>query len=490
MTTIVFHVILLGVFLKFCLVYILVASRSMAFSTSIPSTRDVVKALKTLNLEKTRNLVFHLGVPPTALDDIKDEFSGDTRKQKYVEKWLDIDTNASWEKLVSGLREIDMTVLAAEVESEHKTTEAPPPASYTPFLAPLPLAQPISAPAQLEAAPLDLPVVASTPPALTPTPANSQVLAVSEARVEEVRVSIEVESTTEAPPPASSYTYTIPTSIPQLMSALSQQEEVASLPAVASTAAALALANSHFPTVSEARVEEVRASIECFKELFTDLTVDVELELVEKEDQDRLFFKRFRSYLLALPVAKEGVHVSFFHKSEKKILRTKNIEKLFPILNRYSNYSNYEIIVVVAKKFCAAPVRQGMLTYRDTHILFEKNTTVNVYLCAISAPPESDIFAGFTEMAMKINKPSNICTLYEIRQLKESIARNASLHAYSVYIEAKRVESVRVVLRFPEECGWSVAGVMTAEFMETHQLTDVTFDGEDLKSYLVSQSVV
>ena len=166
------------------------------------------------------------------------------------------------------------------------------------------------------------------------------------------------------------------------------------------------------------------------------------------------------------------------------------MQKLFYFLKCYSNYSNYEIIVVVAKKFCAAPVRQSMLTYRDSHITFEKNTTVNVYLCAISAPPASDIFVGFTDMAMKINKPSNICTLYEIRQLKESIARNGSLHAYSVYIEAKRVESVRVVLRFPEECGWSVAGVMTAEFMETHQLTDVTFDGEDLKSYLVSHSVV
>ena len=205
----------------------------MASSTSIPSTRDVVKALKTLNLEKTRNLVFHLGVPPTALDDIKDEFSGDTRKQKYVEKWLDIDTSASWEKLVSGLREIDMTVLAAEVESASKTPP-PGPASYT-YTIPFSMAQPISAPAQLEAAPLDLQVIASTP-ALTPTPANSQVLA-----------------------------------------------------------------------VSEARVEEVRASIEDFKELFTDLTVDVELDLVEKEDQDRLFFKRFQSYLLALPAAKEGV---------------------------------------------------------------------------------------------------------------------------------------------------------------------------------------
>ena len=30
---------------------------------------------------------------------------------------------------------------------------------------------------------------------------------------------------------------------------------------------------------------------------------------------------------------------------------------------------------------------------------------------------------------------------------------------------------------------------MTAEFMEAHQLTDVTLDGEDLKSYLVSHSL-
>ena len=385
----------------------------MASNTSRPSTRDVVKALKALSIEKTRHLALHLGVPSNALDDVKDEFSGDTRKEKYVEKWLDIDTNASWEKLVSGLREIDMPVLAAEVEP---ATEAPPPTSYT---------------------------------------------------------------------------YTIPTavlaSIPQLQQLISarSRSEAAPLPAVASTAAAL-----HFPTVSEARVEEVRASIECFEDRFTDLTVDVELDLVEKEDQERLFFKRFQSYLLALPAAKKGVHVSFFRKSANDILKSKEAQKLFYILKCYCDYSNYEIIVVVAKKFCTTPVRQRMLTYRDSHVEFEKNTTVNVYLCAISAPPESKIFIGYTKMSMKINKPSNICTLYDIRQLKESIARNASLHSHSMYIEVPEEGSVRVVLRFPEECGWSVAGVMTAEFMETHQLSDVTFDGEDLKSYLVSLSVV
>ena len=373
-------------------------------SATRPSTREVVKALKALSIEKTRNLVFHLGVPPTALDDIEQEYSGDTRKQKFVEKWLDIDTDASWEKLVYGLREIDMTVLAAGVESEYERTEALPSASKV---------------------------------------------------------------------------------------AVSQPVQTASLPVVALTPASLTPANSNrLPAANEARVAEVRANIGLFKELFTDLTVDVELELFQSENQDHLFFKRFQSYLLALPAAKEGVHVSFFRKSANNILKSKKVQKLFHILKFYCNYSNYEIIFVVVKKFCAAPLRQRVLEYKGSHIEFEKNTTVDIYLCAISAPPESDIFVGFTKMVTKINKPSNICTLYAIRQLKESIARNASLHYYSMYIEAPQEGSVHVLLRFPEECGWLVAGVMTAEFMETRQLTDVTFDGEDLKSYLVSHSIV
>ena len=382
------------------------------------SARDVVKALKGLSNKQIRNLVFLLGVHSNALDDINEEFSGDTRKEKYVEKWLNIDIYASWGKLVCGLRAIDMIVVAADVESEYvKRTEAPPPASHITIpvsTATLQFQQPITAPVQLEAAPFL--VIASTPAALTP--ADNQLLAVNEARVAEVKVSIAY-----------------------------------------------------------------------FEELFTDLTVDVELELVQKEEQDCLFFKRFRSYLLAVPAAKKGVHIGFFRQNEKDILETKEVERLFPILNHYCNYSNYEIIVVVVKRFCGEPLQQRMLTYRDLHIEFEKKTTVNVYLCAISATPESNVFTAFTKMVMKINKPSNVCTLYEIRQLKESIALNASLHSYSVYIEDQQEGSVHLVLRFPEECGWLVGGVMTDEFMETHLLTDVTFDGKDLKSYLVSHSL-
>lgn len=65
-----------------------------------------------------------------------------------------------------------------------------------------------------------------------------------------------------------------------------------------------------------------------------------------------------------------------------------------------------------------------MTTYRDSLLSFEKTTTVDVYLCAISA--QGRIWAGFIRMAMCLNKLPAECTLYEIRILKESLEKAAA----------------------------------------------------------------
>ena len=76
-----------------------------------------------------------------------------------------------------------------------------------------------------------------------------------------------------------------------------------------------------------------------------------------------------------------------------------------------------------------------MLSYRNSLIVLEKVTTVDVYLHAISAPPGGKIYAGFMRMMMKINKPASECTLHEIRELKESIEEEADLESYAVYVK-------------------------------------------------------
>ena len=86
-----------------------------AMSTNL-SPQQVVKALEVLTNDETTKLVFFLGVPLNVLKDIE---KGETYKLYALQAWLNKDTAASWEKIISGLREIKKDVLAKEVAKQH-----------------------------------------------------------------------------------------------------------------------------------------------------------------------------------------------------------------------------------------------------------------------------------------------------------------------------------------------------------------------------------
>ena len=89
-------------------------SSAMSASTNL-SPQQVVKALEVLTNDETTKLVF-LGVPLNVLKDIE---KGDTYKMYAIQAWLDKDTGASWEKIISGLKAIGKDVLAKEVAKQH-----------------------------------------------------------------------------------------------------------------------------------------------------------------------------------------------------------------------------------------------------------------------------------------------------------------------------------------------------------------------------------
>ena len=200
--------------------------------------------------------------------------------------------------------------------------------------------------------------------------------------------------------------------------------------------------------------------------------------LSERESQDKKFLDKFRDHLLLLPVAKKATHVTFFLKCEDEILDAKNIRKLFAILSRYCNYSNYEIVLIIVKKYGEATLVQRMLDYQKSFESFEAETTIDVYLSAISARPDGEICKEFNRMAMKINKPANACTLCEIRQLKDTIAENASVHSYGVYIDKVDHGSIEVVLYVHPFAAMLMKTVMTPEFMHMNFLKSVILELE------------
>ena len=82
-------------------------------------TLEVSNALQPLTVAQVKELMFQVGVPLNLLDDIDAEYKGQSRKHHYIQKWLDIDANTSWDKLVKGLRQMKMNSLAADIESTH-----------------------------------------------------------------------------------------------------------------------------------------------------------------------------------------------------------------------------------------------------------------------------------------------------------------------------------------------------------------------------------
>ena len=231
------------------------------------------------------------------------------------------------------------------------------------------------------------------------------------------------------------------------------------------------------------RVESATTEIEHLQEEFSNIKSETRRSLSERENRDQSFVGTFRDHLLDLPCTKKQVHLKFFVRNEKEILESDTIQKLFIILGRHCNYTNYEIILHIVKRFCK-DLTQRMLSYRDSLIVFEKATTVDVYLCAILAPPGGRVSAGFMRMTVKINKPASECTLHEIRQLKESIEEEAVLESYAMYIETPEPGSVCVRLCITEEVGWMVGVVLTPDFRQNCLLSEVT-----VKRYLMIEEM-
>ena len=472
-----------------------------------------------------------MGVSLKVLDDIADEYKGENKKQHFVQAWLDMNPDASWEMLVAGLRKINLNSLATKIESEHlskvpvpssgspshpsissisvSTPSAPghletvtttPVGSITPTpLTPLPAAVDSLTPAPLTTTPA--PVGSLTPAPLTTTPALVGSLPPAPLTATPAPVgSLPPAPLTATPAPVGSLPPAPLIATPAPVGSLppapltATPAPVGSLPPAPLTAtpapvgslppapltATPALVGSLTPApltatvVFEQRVEETRDAIDHFEDEFSDLKYEAQESLSRKQSEDPKFMRRFQNHVLDMPVTKKQIHIRFFTKNEDEILNAKTIQKLFAILSRYCNYSNYEIIFHIVKKFCPHELKVRMLKYRDSLTSFEKSTTVDVYLCAILAHPGGEIREGFIRMTMKINKTPSECTLHEIRVLKESIEEKGSLQSYAMYIETPEEGSVCIRLLVPWQLHILVARVLTPEFKQEHFVTKVT----------------
>ena len=233
-------------------------------------------------------------------------------------------------------------------------------------------------------------------------------------------------------------------------------------------------------------LEKVKTTIKELETTFGRLHAKTGIEINKMEKQDKEFLEEFRSRFLLLPVRKATLHVKFFAANEKDIVEAESTKNILYILCRFVDYRNYEILYYVVISFCCDPLQQSMKDYRKLLKEFEASTTVEVYLRAIPDAEVDELMNGFSEMVVKIDKPSSQCTLLEVRNLNRKIIEKSTLCSHSVYIGAVSRNCVVVRLRFPSSAvGWVLAAI-TPDFMTSHRITDVTLDGRQL--YLAPDS--
>ena len=153
-------------------------------STKISPT-VVVTALDELTTEKAKELFFHLKVQLKTLDDIDTNHAGNMRKIHYVQAWFDQEVEASWEKIVAGLKLIAMKALAETLATQQcfGGTPTSAAANLTPDLPSSPVTAPeASSPKTGGSSPSDPSIGPNTHPSSPSSPSD---------RVSQVRAEID-----------------------------------------------------------------------------------------------------------------------------------------------------------------------------------------------------------------------------------------------------------------------------------------------------------
>ena len=390
----------------------------MATSTEL-SVNDVAYALQELTWLEMKELTLRLGVKLNILDSIETDRSGNDRKTHSIKYWLDNDLEASWGRIISGLREIGKKALAEKVATQYCPQARVPvtdsPSSDPSSSATVHTVQPAHPPPQA-------PVSGVTQSSVNPESAVTDVVPLA-----------------TSPPSIS------------------------------------------FPPPDSGRVVEVKATVAHLEQEFLGVTMKFRRAMTKQEAADCEFLEDFRDALLGLPVAKKALHVKFFHDKMKEIIAAEKVRILLAILSPYWNYSKYDLLQYLITMFGDDTMKTSMHQYCVVIEKYEIKTTIDVFLAAFSA--NSELSVVFSRMVVKINKPPTECTLHDIRVFREALAVQSSICSHSIYVDTVGASSVRVTLGFhPSALGWVLAA-LSPSFLESHQLSDVVVEGKSLVVY-------
>ena len=173
-------------------------------------------------------------------------------------------------------------------------------------------------------------------------------------------------------------------------------------------------------------------------------------------------------------------------------MNAKNIDDIFEILDDFWDYTDYALLQHLVERFGEEALKKEMSEYVAALEQFEKGTTIQESNTASSSSryPRRNInqilfgyLDNFSTVDLQLHRDPAVYTLYDARQLEESIAKRTCLEPYAVRLKRVCPSSVAITLMCPRVALELILGALEKDFLETHQIVSVTIDEKPLEEY-------
>ena len=460
-----------------------------------PQLRELALALNSLSWSEVKSMTVQLGVEFFRLQQIEQQNSIiSDRLLSAMDMWLNSDANATWTRIIKALNDIDKNVLAKEIEQKYCQPVDEPHATTGECSLPSPSPHMHTSDSTEVSSP-PIPHAPSSPSqqALSQLPTDPYISPVSEYSHPTSPPSVSfatpdggtpISQSKQSPsqPPSS------PTHQPRkrkrrnsltlpISPSPSPSPQPPPQPSQLSTTQPHDLPGWQPRVVTETKQEKIRRIREEASELetqFVSVLDQVEFCFSVKESECETFLLKFRITLKNLPISKKFEHTKFLEDKREAIQKASSVSEIFELLHKYWNYTDFALLRHLINKFGDEDTKEMMERYISSLETFEKQTTIKDYEDATGE--RKKVPWGYSEAAFEVQGVKNPSeyTLYEVRQIIQSLAQQSTLEPYVPMIKKARIGSLVITIALPPPALELLQQALYKEFLDTLNIVSVT----------------
>ena len=440
-------------------------------STRCPpeTMKKLVNAL--VDVSDWRTLGIQLEVDYFTLDRIERENPKMVdRMSQMLYTWILKKPDATWEHIVTALREMNLNSIAKNIEAEYcystrelkpQHSDVSPRTSTTPLV---PATQ--SLPPPLVTSPGGSPTLPESIPLIADSPEGppTSLLAVHEAATQTMPPPLVADSQVSLP--VATTTPLVCTSTPPIVNS-----QISTPPLVPTSEGMATLMDT------EDRLQVVEKETSELDRKFRNLALRAGKYLTKKESTPG-FLSEFRINLVLLPISQRQQHLRFFETNRRDILSATSVEEIFFTLGCYWNWWNYSLLQHIIDSFGSQQLKDDLRCYLEDLKRFQLKTAFKDFICAchsyLGVPPE------FSEVRTRMKGDWLTYTVYHIREINQELVESSSLETFFVGVSHS---SIVLIWAVPSTAVHILAAAIDEEFLQSNEIESIMIDGNDLSSY-------